>query len=67
MTSTSDILRPLLARKEAELEAENKRVMEMIAECKRDHVILSKDYWLRQHALQTQVKLLRQLIEETNE
>ena len=65
MTLTSDALRNVLARKEAELEAETSRVTAILAECKRDHVNPAKDYWHRQHSLQNQVKLLRQLIEET--
>lgn len=65
MTLTSDALHNVLTRKEAELEAETANVTAILAECKRDHVNPAKDYWHRQHALQTQVKLLRQLIEET--
>lgn len=65
MTLTSNALRNVLARKEVELETETSRVIAILAECKRDHVNPAKDYWHRQHALQNQVKLLRQLIEET--
>lgn len=65
MTSISDILSAVLARKEAELETETNHVIETLRECKQSHVNPAKDYWHRQHRLQTQVKLLRQLIEET--
>lgn len=65
MTLISDTLRNVLARKEAELEAETVRVTMLLAECKRDHVNPAKDYWHHQHTLQVQVRLLRQLIEET--